>query len=128
MSTTPLLGLSLPIVGGDVNDWGQKLNNDLAIIDLLGAADVQIINSNSIIAITRAITILEITGGVIVTLPTPSATIKGRVVLARKMDAVGIASLAASAIEGGTSYFLVNQGQAVVLVADSLSWWAFARQ
>jgi hypothetical protein len=37
--TTPVLGLTLPEPGGSRNTWGEKLNNDLSLIDTAVGAD-----------------------------------------------------------------------------------------
>lgn len=88
--STPILGLSVPTVGGDVNTWGGELNNDLAIIDSLGAIAVVAtsINYAAVIGICPE-TLIRVTTGagvVTVTLPSPAAC-TGRVWTIKKIDA-----------------------------------------
>jgi hypothetical protein len=131
--STPLLGLTVPTVGGDINAWGAELNADLALLDALGAAQVLIISSNTIVALTQPVTIiLAISGGtgVTITLPNPSFN-KGRMVWVKKTDTgVGPVTLvpASGQIEGGNNYQLVNRLQSVILAPDAVNWWAFAGQ
>jgi hypothetical protein len=128
---TPTIGLTPPTVGSDINQWGAELNADLALIDkLLGSADVQVINSNTILSLVRPLTILIITTGalgVTITLPSPLAG-QSRIVLAKKID-LGIGSAtfvpASGQIEGGANYTIDNYLQTAIFVPDSANWWEF---
>jgi hypothetical protein len=70
---TTNLGLTVPTVGGDSNTWGNELNNDLAILDLLGA--INVVNTSVSLAAVRGIfpeTLIRVTTGassIVVTLP-----------------------------------------------------------
>jgi hypothetical protein len=128
---TPTIGLTPPTVGSDINQWGAELNTDLALIDqLLGSADVRVINSNTILSLVRPLTILLVTAGalgVTITLPAPLAGFS-RVVMIKKID-IGANPVALQSssgnVEGGPAYFIANYLQAVILVPDSANWWAF---
>ena len=128
-----MLGLTVPSVGGDINAWGAELNADLALLDALGAAQILIISSNTVVALTQPVTIiLAISGatGVTITLPNPAFN-KGRMVWVKKTDTgagpVTLTPLAGN-IENGSNYQLVNQLQSVLLAPDAVNWWAFAGQ
>ena len=129
---TPVLGLTVPTVGADVNAWGGELNANLAAIDtLLGSADVRVINSNTVLSLTRPLTILLVTsgtGGVTITLPAPVAG-QSRIVMVKKVDQ-GIGAItfvsASGNIEGGPNYVIGNYLQTAILAPDAANWWAFA--
>lgn len=130
---TPTIGLTPPTVGSDINQWGAELNTDFALIDqLLGAADVRVINSNTILSLVRPLTILLVTSGalgVTITLPAPLAGFS-RIVLVKKIDtALGTITLvpASGQIEGGANYQMVNYLQQAILAPDSANWWAFSQ-
>jgi hypothetical protein len=130
---TPTLALVVPTIGGDTNSWGAELNADLASIDtLLGAADVRVINSNTILSLVRPLTILLVTSGalgVTITLPAPLAGFS-RIILVKKIDTgLGTITLvpASGQIEGGVNYQMVNYLQQAILAPDSANWWAFSQ-
>lgn len=130
---TPLLGLIVPTVGGDVNTWGTELNTDLGIIDSLGA----LAGNSSSVGRNFAFGINPITlafetggvGGITDTLPSAVGHF-GEGFWIKKVDvgagAVTINTSAGQTIDGeaggGTSYSLVNPGQYVLVVSDGANY------
>ena len=126
-SSTPILGLPLPTVGGDANTWGAELNVGLLISDNLGAASV--VNVSSAYVATRPIfpeTIIRVTTSglnIPVTLPA-SASVAGKIYTVKKLDAgVGtVRILAADGIDNQTEWDLTNQFQFVRVYANGSSY------
>jgi hypothetical protein len=126
--STPILGLTVPTVGGDNGLWGTELNTDLAIIDNLGAVPVVSTSINLSAAIpVFPETLIKATagaGGITVTLPNP-ATCSGKIFTVKKMDsAVGTVMVtpAAGNIDGVASYLLPNQFQYGRFVSDGANY------
>lgn len=126
---TPILSLTVPTVGGDINQWGGELNTDLATLDNLGAISPQIISSNSPIAPgVPPITLALCAGGsagIIVTLSCPVS--KPSIFVISKVDAtVGVVTVtpASGVVNPGAfaSYQLTNQGQFVWLAFDGVNY------
>jgi hypothetical protein len=125
---TPNLGMIVPTVGGDFNNWGGELNADLAILDNLGVFST-FATAISVVAPlgTFPETMIYGTGGVAgitVTIPA-AASVPGKTVLVKKMDAtagrVNVQPIA-GLIDGFALYELVNQYQYVRLNSDGLNW------
>lgn len=127
--STPILGLTVPTIGGDANTWGGELNGDLAIIDLLGAAMVSASSAGRTLAygvspMNRA---YETGGAGGITDVLPSAVgHAGQGFLIKKVDA-GAGAVTINTTGGQTigdiggpvsSYSLVNQGQYVWVESD----------
>jgi hypothetical protein len=126
---TPILGLIVPTVGGDISTWGGELNTDLATLDNLGATPVQVVNSNGTVGPSISpITIALAAGGVagiIVLLSCPAN--KPSLFVVAKMDAtVGVVTVTPTTgvINPGTlaNYQLSNQGQYVWLAFDGVNY------
>jgi hypothetical protein len=126
---TPILGLVVPLVGGDINVWGGELNADLATIDALGATPVTVINSNSTLVPAISPFTLGLcsggAGGITVMLQCPS--IKPSIFVISKIDAaVGTITIVPNSgliNPGGlSSYVLSNQGQFVWLAFDGANY------
>jgi hypothetical protein len=124
---TPNLGLTVPTIGGDFNNWGAELNADLAILDGLGAATSYSPSVNFTVPFVAFPEVFVYAtggaGGITVSLPAP-ATWKGKIVVIKKMDpALGavIVTPAAGLVDGSPSYFLVNQNQYVRLHSDGVN-------
>jgi len=124
---TPVLGLIIPTVGGDANQWGTELNSNLATIDSLGAASI--VNVSSAYAATRPIfpeMIIRVTTSglsISVTLSS-SASVAGKIYTVKKLDAgAGIVRiLAADGIDNQTEWDLTNQFQFVRVYANGASY------
>ena len=126
---TPILGLIIPTVGGDVNSWGTELNTDLATLDKLGAT--AIINVSSSQAIPTGVfpeTIVRVaTGGITVTVTLPApASAQGKLFTVKKIDAglgmVAIITADGSLIDGQTEWDLTNQYAFVRLLGNGASY------
>jgi len=122
---TPILGLAVPTIGGDVNSWGGELNADLAIPDNLGALAIFNINSNySAIVSTAPETVIRVTTGagtIVVTLPNP-AICNGKLFTIKKVDSgVGQVSVV-GAIDGQASYIIGDQFSYVRLMSNGASY------
>jgi len=118
---TPILGLTVPTVGGDNNSWGGELNGDLAILDNLGAAPIVNVNS-AYVAIVGDFpeTVYRVaTGGspLTFTLPTP-ASCAGKIFTVKKVDAGSGYVNVVGPIDGQSSYFVVNQFAVVRLISN----------
>jgi len=127
---TPILALQVPVINAEENAWGGFLNNDLAILDFLGAASVVNASSNFLVS---AGTFPEkfyriTTGGLTVTgtLPDPGTIPAGKLFTVKILDVGGSISLVcanvAVMIDGQTNYFLTNQFAAVRLLANGSSY------
>jgi hypothetical protein len=125
---TPNLGLTVPTVGGDFNMWGGELNTDLAILDGLGSAAIfsPSINFPVQFGTFPETFVMAASGalGITVTLP-PAATVPGRIVTVKKVDAVfanvTVAPIAGT-IDGNATYLLGNQYQYVRVLSDGSNW------
>jgi hypothetical protein len=127
---SPILGLIIPTVGGDVNQWGYELNTNLyPTIDALGATPVNVIAASStLVPAISPFTIGLCTGGaagITVMLSCPS--IKPSIFILSKTDAavgtITIVPLTGLINPGGlTSYILSNQGQFVWLAFDGANY------
>jgi hypothetical protein len=125
---TPILGLTVPTVGGDNGIWGTELNADLAILDNLGALSTVAVAVNYIapVPVFPEAVILATggAGGISVTLPAP-ASCKGRAFLIKKVDAaVGVITVTpfAGLIDGQLNYLLPNQYQYVRVLSDGANY------
>jgi hypothetical protein len=130
---TPILGLTVPTVGGDSGVWGSELNADLAILDNLGALGGSASSVGRILAYgVSAIQLAFETGGALgIADILPSAVGHfGQGFLVKKIDSgVGVVVLNTSSAQtildiGGpiSSYSLTNQGQYVMVVSDGANW------
>ncbi len=117
MSTTPILGLPLPTVGGDFDTWGTKLLTGISITDFLGAGAVVNASANVLViagvfpeAFYR-ITTAGLT--VTVTLPAPGTITAGKLFTVKKVDAgLGVAAVivaGAGTIDNVLEWDLTNQ-------------------
>lgn len=129
---TPILSLTVPTVGGDVNTWGNELNADLAAIDSLGGASIL----NTAVNVAPGfgicpINIIKATGGaagIITTLPIVAAR-AGSVFVVVKID-TGVGAVVAVPASGSIyqngsatpSYTLSNAGQFVWLLFDGANY------
>jgi len=116
--TTTILGLTIPTVGGDSNIWGTELNNNLNILDLLGAAAIFNVSSNYTATNSKSIlTLIRVTTSgltINVTLPDPG-TNAGKLYAIKKLDAgAGLVNIVAT-VDLQTSWQLSNQFQVVIL-------------
>ena len=109
---TPILGLTVPTVGGDNGSWGTELNLDLATLDFLGAISIvnTAINYAAVVGVCPE-TLVRVTTGagtITVTLPAPSASNAGRIWTVKKVDSgAGSISIVASGgalIDGQVSF------------------------
>ena len=122
---TPILGLSVPTVGGDSGSWGNELNSDLAILDGLGAAGVSASSTGRTLAYgTNPFSRAYETGGaggITDVLPTAIGH-AGQGFLVKKVDAgagaVTIATTGGQTIDGLSTYVLTNQYQYVWVESD----------
>src|SRR5271156_2739425 len=126
---TPILGLAVPSVGGDVNLWGTELNTNFPILDELGDYPVLIVAASLSLAFFNVPeTIVLCYGGAAgITLNLPIGIPAGiqRVLTLKKMDAtVGTVLINAlvSTIDGASSFGLFNQYQYVRLLWDGVQW------
>jgi hypothetical protein len=126
---TPILALQVPIVNGDEDAWGGFLNNDLAIIDALGAGSVA--NASSNFLMTAGIFPEKFyritTGGMTVTgtLPDPGTIPAGKIFNIKILDIGNVNVVCvnpAVLIDGSASYFLANQFAWVRLLANGASY------
>jgi hypothetical protein len=124
---TPNLGLTVPTVGGDVNNWGTELNGDLAILDGLGAFTVYQTAIGLLVAFTVFPEVIVLAtggaGGISVQLPACASWAK-KIALVKKVDAaVGVITVSciAGLIDGLANYPLVNQFQYVRLLSDGVN-------
>ena len=103
MSLTPTIGLTLPVIGGDENTWGNELNGNLSIIDLLGAAGIFGVASNfTVVAGTQTERFYRVTtGGLLVTgtLPDPGTIPPGKLFNVKVLDVGGSITLQFDAID-----------------------------
>jgi hypothetical protein len=105
---TPILGLIVPLVGGDNNIWGTELNTNLATIDNLGAQNIvnASVNYAAVVGVNPR-TLIRMTtsaSNLTVTLPTPSTLNNGKSWIALKVDnGAGILTIIAAngALIGG---------------------------
>jgi hypothetical protein len=123
--TTPVLGLDLPIVGGDANTWGDSLNENFTIIDALGAAPTVNVNGNFPAAASPfPITILRVTTGasnIQINLPAP-ASIPGKIFVIKKVDSGSGQVTIIGAIDGQSSWIRQNQFSFVWLLSNGGSY------
>jgi hypothetical protein len=126
---TPTLGLAVPSVGSDVNQWGGELNSDLAIIDNLGDFPLLIVAASGTLAFSNVPeTIIEAfggAGGITLNLPIGIPAGINRSFVIKKMDATnGIVAVNAlvSTIDGSSSYDLFNQYQYLRVLWDGSQW------
>ena len=119
--TTPILGLDLPIVGGDANVWGESLNDNFETLDNLGATPVVSVNA-AYVAVVGDFpeTIYRCaTGGspLAFTLPSPSSC-TGKIFTIKKVDSGGGYVNVIGPIDGQSSYFVVNLFAVVRIVSN----------
>lgn len=113
---TPILGMTIPAVGGDNNQWGAELNTDLAIIDSLGTSTS--LPQGSSFTATGSITpetVYRVTtngGTVTVTL---NALVVGKILTFKQADGGAGKVVIVGTIDGQGSYVLSNQYQFVRL-------------
>jgi len=128
--TTPILGLTIPTVGGDANQWGTELNGNLSLLDFLGGM--------GIFPVSSAFTVLPgpqferfyrvTTGGLNVpgTLPDPATIPPGKVFTIMVADIGGSATLScvnpAVTIQGQSTFVLANQFAVVRLLANGVNY------
>lgn len=112
-SPTPILGLTVPTVGGDNGTWGTELNTDLAILDNLGAATV--INESADFAAAASVfpeVVYRVTTGssvITATLPSPTSIPVGKIFTIKKIDS-GVGQVVVSgSIDGATSWTIGTQ-------------------
>lgn len=129
MSSTPILGLTLPTVGASVGVWGTEVNTDLQIIDNLGAASsVSVSSSQVVVAATFPELIVLGTGGsagITVTLPAPSSANKGKIFTIKKVDSgAGAVTVvpASGLIDGQASWILAGQYSHVRVYSDGANY------
>lgn len=125
---TPNLGLTVPIVGGDSNQWGAFLNIDLQIIDQLGVT-TSLAQGASFTAVAGIgpITVYRLTTGganINVNLPPPSVC-AGKTFMFKKVDAGVGSAIVIGAIDGQASYILANQFQFLVVTSNGTSFDVF---
>lgn len=125
-SPTPILGLSVPTVGGDSGIWGTELNTDLAILDFLGALAILSTAVNLTVPLSTAPeTVILATagaGGITITLPTP-ASCTGKVFTVKKVDsAIGAVTIQGGTIDGNSSYIRSNQYSYARLLSDGVNY------
>jgi hypothetical protein len=125
---TPILGLTVPTVGGDGGLWGTELNTDLAILDNLGAVSVVSTSANLSAAIPifpeAVIKATGGVGGITITLPNPSLC-SGKVFTVKKVDAgVGVVTIvpAVGLIDGAASYIRGSQYQYGRFLSDGTNY------
>lgn len=126
---TPLLGLTVPTVGGDNNNWGTELNADLAILDSLGALNIQAINASAAAVLgVFPETLVRVTTGaltIVYTLLSP-ASCNGRIWTVKKVDAgagqVSIVAAGGALIEGQPSWIRANQFAYVRLISNGVGY------
>jgi len=127
---TPILGLTVPTVGGDNNTWGTELNGNLSILDLLGAAGV--------FPVSSAFTVVSgsqferfyrvITGGLNVpgVLPDPGTIPPGKIFTIMMADTGGTITLScinpAVTIQGLTTFQITNQYGVARLLANGVNY------
>ena len=128
---TPNMGLIVPTVGDDTNNWGTELNSDLGVIDGLGIIPEIDISVNTNFAVTPyPWTVARVTTGnvnVTAVLPT-AASCKGKVFTMKKIDAgtgtailSGVASGSGS-IDGQTLYNCSAQYQYVSVRSNGVNY------
>jgi|SRR5205807_5804328 len=125
---TAIIPLQKPIVGNDVNNWGDQLNAGLDKIDSLGALNVITTSTNLTAVITvSALTVIGAAGGatgITITLPTPIGN-RGKAFAVVKTDsAVGTVTVtpATGLIASLASYVLVNLNQNMSAVSDGTNY------
>jgi hypothetical protein len=129
MGTTPILGLSLPVLFGDFDTWGTKVLNDYSILDSLGAGGVFNVSSAFLMSAgTQVERFYRVTtGGLTVpgTLPDPGTIPTGKLFHIKMLDIGGV-SLAcvnpAVPIDGQPNYLLGNQYNFVRLLANGATY------
>src|SRR5271154_2592808 len=107
---TPNLGLTVPTVGGDNNQWGAEINGDLAIIDQLGVA-LTFPQGSSFLA-TQGLTpetTYRVTTGPGNVNASLSATTIGKIITIKKIDSGAGSVVVIGSIDGQGSYLLTNQ-------------------
>jgi hypothetical protein len=126
---TPNLGLAVPTVGGDLDVWGGELNNDLAILDALGALGIINIATNTpaVLGIFPETVIRVTTGASNITFTLlPAAQCAGRIWTIKKVDAgVGIVTIVTadgSLIDGFPSWIRANQLAYVRVMSNGVSY------
>jgi hypothetical protein len=127
---TPILGLTVPTVGGDNNTWGTELNNNLSIIDLLGAQGVFPVSSAfTVVSGSQSERFYRVTtGGLNVpgTLPDPGTIPPGKTFNIMVADVGGMITLScinpAVTIQGQATYLLTNQFASVRLLANGVNY------
>ena len=124
--TTPILGLTQPVVGASNNSWGTELNGDLTILDSLGILPVSNQNSNFTAnpSIYPAILYRVTTGalGVTATLPSAAST-AGKILMFKKVDsALGALVISGATIDGQTSYIRSEQYSYVWLYSNGTTY------
>jgi hypothetical protein len=127
---TPILGLTVPTVGGDNNTWGTECNANWSIIDFLGAQGVFPVSSAFIVVagpqMERFYRVT--TGGLNVpgTLPDPGTIPPGKVFNVMVADVGGQITLScvnpAVTIQGSATYLLTNQFASVRLLANGVNY------
>jgi hypothetical protein len=126
---TPILGLVVPTVGGDIGTWGGELNGDLAIIDNLGV--VQRINISAstpaVVGVSPETVIRVTTGAIVVTFTLlPAAQCSGRIWTIKKVDSgvgqVSIVTADSSLIDAFASWTIVNQFAYVRVMSNGVSY------
>lgn len=126
---TTILGLTVPSVGGDDNAWGDEINTDLGILDLLGAFPTASSSISQTLAYATAPLVFAFdtggVGGITDTLPTAVGKY-GRGFLVKKIDsgagAITVATTGGQTIDGLSTYSLVNPGQYVLVISDNTNW------
>jgi hypothetical protein len=111
---TPNLGLTVPTVGGDNNQWGAEINGDLAIIDQLGI--VLTIPQGGTFVATQGLTpevVYRVATGPGNVNASLSATTIGKIITLKKVDAGAGSVVVIGSIDGQASYLLTNQFQYV---------------
>lgn len=126
---TPILGLTVPTVGGDNNLWGGYLNTDLAIIDTLGAGGVFNVSSAFVVVSgTQNERFYRVTTGnmnVPGTMPDPGTIPTGKLFTVKILD---IGSVTLSCVnplvtfDGQANYFLTNQYNFVRMLASGVNY------
>jgi hypothetical protein len=128
-TTTPILGLTVPTVGGDVGVWGAEINGDLTILDSLGAAPQSVLTGNAaVIGGVFPELIVRVTTGAVnqtTTLPAPSVANTGKIFTIKKIDS-GAGSVTivptGSTIDGQTSWILAAQYAHIRLYCNGASY------
>lgn len=113
---TPNLGLTIPTVGGDNNQWGAELNTDLAIIDALGTS-TSLPQGASFVAtgsVTPETVYRVTTNGTTVTV-TLNASVIGKILTFKQVDGGAGKVVIVGTIDGQGSYVLAQQYQYVRL-------------